>query len=269
MLPAITKTLHKYRLEILLGLVFIGLLAVWLSLTPVGIMGKVWAIASSVCEQNPLHTLSFNGNLLPLCARCTGTFLGAFVSLVYLIPRGRATRAPDLWICIFLGVLAVAFAVDGINSFLATIVPRFSLYVPNNLLRFLTGLGMGMAIGVFLWPVWNETIWNENNEKRVLQGWKPLAELLLCETAAAGLVLSKVEWFYFPVALFSVMMVPVLIAMIYTLLWVVGLKTENQVNCKRDLIRFVELGAICALVQISMFDLLRFLLIGSWQGIQF
>lgn len=263
------KTLHKYWPEILLSLVFVGLLTAWLTLTPAGFMGKLWAIASSVCEQNPLHTLSFNGKLLPLCARCTGTFLGAFVSLTFLITRGRAARAPTLWKCIFLGAFALAFAVDGTNSFLATIAPRFSLYVPNNSLRFLTGMGMGMVIGVILWPVWNETIWNGKNERKVLEGWKALPGLLLCETAAAGMVLIKVEWFYSPVGVLSVIMVPVLITMIYTLLWIVGSKKENQVNCKRELIRYVELGAICALVQISLFDLVRFLLLGSWQGIQF
>jgi len=260
---------RRYWLEILLFVVFGGLLFAWLKLTPPGFFGKIWAMAASVCEQNPFHTLEIGGRLLPLCARCTGTFLGAFISLCYLSAWGRAERAPRLWKCLLLGAFAAAFLLDGVNSTLATFFPKYSLYMPNNSLRFITGMGMGTGVGALIWPIWNDTIWSDLKERPLFEHKLAFPGLLLVETAVTALVLIKIDWLYYPVAVLSSLAAPVLITSIYSLLWIVGLKRENRVNCWKELIRFLELGAICMIVQVGLIDLLRFALLGSWQGIHF
>jgi uncharacterized membrane protein len=263
------NTFHIYRVEILLFLVFGGLLFAWLKLTPPGFLAKIWVIAASVCEQNPAHTLEIGGRLLPLCARCTGTFLGAFVSLCYLSAWGRAERAPKLWKSLILGAFAAAFILDGVNSTLATFFPKYALYIPNNSLRFITGMGMGTAVGVLIWPIWNDTIWSDPQERPLFVHKLAFPGLLLLETAVTAAVLIRIDWLYYPVAVLSSLATPVLITSIYSLLWIVGLKRENRVHCWKELIRFVVLGAICMIVQVGLIDLLRFALLGSWQGIHF
>lgn len=269
MVSARFPALRRYWLEILLFIVFGGLLIVWLEFAPPGFFAKIWAIAASVCEQNPAHTLEFSGRLLPLCARCTGTFLGALVSLSYLFVWGRAERAPRLWKSLLLGVFAAAFVLDGANSTLATFFLKYSLYIPNNTLRFITGMGMGTAVGVLIWPIWNDTVWSGSQERPLFSHRLAFPGLLLLETAVAAVVLIRVDWLYVPTAVFSVLAIPVLITSIYSLLWIVGLKKENQVNCWKELIRFVELGAICMIVQVGLIDLLRYILLGPWQGLNF
>ena len=269
MFTSLRNWLRIYWLESVLLLAFLGLLIAWLDFAPSELAGKILAIAASVCEQNPAHTLEIGGRLLPLCARCTGTFLGAAVSLAYLSAWGRAERAPKLWKSLLLGVFAAAFIVDGVNSTLATFIPKYALYIPNNNLRFITGMGMGTVVGALIWPIWNDTIWSDPKAKPLFAHRLAFPGLLLLETAIAVLVLIKIDWLYYPVAVISSFAVPVLITSIYSLFWIVGLKRENKVHCWKELIRFVELGAICMIVQVGLIDLLRYILLGPWQGLNF
>ena len=52
------------------------LLLVWLYLTPPGLFGKADAIGYSVCHQIDLRSFHIGERQFPLCARCTGQFLG-------------------------------------------------------------------------------------------------------------------------------------------------------------------------------------------------
>jgi len=128
---------------------------------------------------------------------------------------------------------------------------------------------MGTGVGALIWPIWNDTIWSDLKERPLFEHKLAFPGLLLVETAVTALVLIKIDWLYYPVAVLSSLAAPVLITSIYSLLWIVGLKRENRVNCWKELIRFLELGAICMIVQVGLIDLLRFALLGSWQGIHF
>jgi uncharacterized membrane protein len=260
---------RKSRLTVIVGLVFLGLLATWVTITPPGIEGKLWAIGYSVCEQNPTHSLIFNGRVLPLCSRCTGMYLGTFISMIFLLPRGRAMRAPSTAKMIVLGLFALAFIVDGVNSLVATLAPNYALYPPENTLRFITGMGMGLVIGNVILPLWNQTFWADGKDEALLFSWIQFGGLIAVETLAAVLVLTKIEWIYFPAAILSTGMIPVLITMIYTLLGMVVFKRENQVHCWKEAIYAIGIGAIFALIQIGLLDLVRYSLSGTWQGFHF
>jgi len=255
---------RKLRYPLIVGLALLGLFTTWMLSTPSGINNKIWAVAYSVCEQNPVHTLDFNGRLLPLCSRCTGMYLGTFITMLFLLPRGRAKKAPSLAKMILLGLFVLAFVVDGVNSLVATIFPHFALYIPENSLRMITGMGMGTAIGNVILPLWNQTFWAEGKDEVLLSSWARFGALLAAETLAVVLVLSKTAWIYFPTVLLSTGMIPVLITMIYTLLWMVFFKHENQVHNWREAFYFVGIGAICAIVQIGLLDVIRYSLSGTW-----
>jgi uncharacterized membrane protein len=267
---AIPRSQRKIsRLHLAVGLVFLGGLLLWLTMTPVGFAGKLQAVAYAVCEQDPTHTLELGGRLLPLCSRCTGMYLGSLVALACLIGQGKARLAPSKGKSAVLGLFFLAFVADGLNSLVAALWPKVVLYAPNNTLRLITGLGMGMVIANVLLPLWNQTFWAEGSEEPVLHSWRRLLAMILLETVTAFLVLNGWSGLYFPVAILATGMVPVLITMIYTLLLLVILKKENVVHSWQDGWSYVAMGAILALAQIGLFDLLRFSLTGTWQGLHF
>jgi len=254
----------KSRFWIVLALLFAGLSILWLIFTPAGITGKLLAIAYAVCEQNPTHTLSLGGRVLFLCSRCTGMYLGTGVAMAFLTNRKKALQSPSKGKKIVLAALFLAFAVDGINSTAATFFPGHTLYQSSNILRFITGMGMGIVIANVLLPLWNQTFWAQASDEPVLSSWPQLAGLILVETLVSLLVLTGAKELYFPVAILSTVMVPVLLTMVYSLLFMVIFKRENLVRRWNMGIIYIEIGAVCALLQIGLFDLIRFSLTGIW-----
>src|SRR5258708_12595275 len=56
-------------------------LGVWLYNTPPGLLGKADAIAFAICHRLVSHSILMGQEAMPLCARCTGIYLGALVGL--------------------------------------------------------------------------------------------------------------------------------------------------------------------------------------------
>lgn len=130
--------------------------------------GAARRVGYAVCHQLPGHSYWALGMPLPLCARCTGQYLGALVMLVYLaVAGGRWVRRwPTWWGVALSGLLVLAWAVDGVNSYL-DFLGMWHLYAPRNILRLLSGMGEGVALMAFFWPMFAQATWSAVEEKRV------------------------------------------------------------------------------------------------------
>lgn len=259
---------HKRRLVFLLLGLILALLVVWLFLTPEGLAGKLSALGYAFCHQIEEHSLQLGSRVLPLCARCTGMYLGALAGLMVLGRNKRAGAAPDKAKIIVLALFVVFFIADGINSTLYTLFGKTLLYLPSNTLRLFSGLGLGMVIANVLLPIWNNVLWQDYREAPVLDSWAKLGLLLAVEGALGALVQTGWGWLYFPVAILSALTIPLLLTMIYTLLWVMLQKKENSFQNWQECVIYIEAGFLTTLVQIGLFDLLRWSLTGSWAGFQ-
>ena len=117
---------------------------------------------SAVCDQLPTHSYHFAGVVLPLCARCSGLYLGALVTLSFHAwRRPRAIGLPRPWMLVALVLFFFAWAGDGVNSFLSSIPGAPYLYAPSNLLRLVTGTGMGITMGSLVFVMFNSLVWRE------------------------------------------------------------------------------------------------------------
>lgn len=259
----------QYFLLSFLAIIFFIVVAIWLRLTPTGLDGKLWAIAYSVCHQHPEHTLKIDGKLLPLCARCTGTFLGSLAGILFLSGRKERAGYPAVKIRYLLGSLVFFFAVDGINSGLYSLLAGESLYLPTNILRLVSGMGMGLTLAAILVPIWRQTMQSEVNLQPGLYSWRQAVQILTALALLSLLLVFPVPWLYYPVAVFSTLAVPILLTMVYTLLWILVLKKENTLRNSIHRITYITLGCLTAFIQIGLLDLLRYALTQSWTGFQF
>jgi len=247
-----------------LVILLVLVLTTWLVFTPPGVDGKLHAAGYSVCHQQDSHSYSIGGVVLPLCARCTGTFLGLFFSLIYLSTRGKRSGFPSKTRIAVLALFFLFFAVDGINSTLAFIPGLNSLYASSNLLRLISGLLMGIALANLVMVLWNQTLWAESDPSPLLRNWQQLGLLILIGAVFCVLIIADISITYYPVAILSISGIFLVLSMVYSLLWCIILKQENSLHLFRDGLRIFIVGIITAIVQIGGLDLLRYSLSGTW-----
>ncbi len=242
------------------------LTAVWLFLTPSGLLGKADAVGYSVCHRIEERSFHIGGRPVPLCARCSGLFLGAMLGLVFQVVQGRKGNLPPLPVAVFFGLLALAWALDGTNSFLMLTPWDLSLYETQNWTRLVTGTGMGMAISIVLLPSFYQTMFRSWTKKSPVGTWQQVLILLLLAAVLDALILLEIPFVLYPLALISAVGVVVLLTMIYSMVVVLLFKADNTFTHFRELVLPLLGGYIIAMLQIGLIDLVRFWMTGTWSG---
>ena len=102
----------------------------------------------AVCHQAPARTLTASGETLPLCARCSGIYLGALCAVIYLIVRGRlrASTFPRGWTLASLLLPAALTAADVVLFVFRTADPA------GNTRRLFLGSALGCSAALLLAP---------------------------------------------------------------------------------------------------------------------
>lgn len=242
------------------------ILGIWLTYTPEGILGKADAIGYAVCHRIPLRSFFLGDRQIPLCARCSGMYLGAFLGLIYSMQEGHRGGMPNLKISILLGVFFLAFAIDGANSYLQLYPFAEHLYKTENWMRLITGSGMGLGMAAILMPVFNQTLWQDWTDQPILHSWKQIGILVILTGVVDLAVYSQNPLLLFPLALLSSATVLVLLSLIYTIVWVLLCKKENAFQNLNQIPGYLTAGFATALLQIGIMDLGRYLLTGTWAG---
>ena len=261
-------------LRIFIPIAAILVFAVWFSTTPPGLLGKADAIGYAICHRLDERSFHIGERQLPLCARCTGEFYAAGISLLFFaIVSPRKSGMPGWKLGAPLLIFLAAFAVDGTNSFFylfkqtagGTFDQIPNLYVPNNTLRLLTGSGMGIALASILYPAFNQSVWKDADPGRALD-WKKLGILagiiLLVDLA----VLTEHPSILYPIAILSVLGVLALLVMVFSMVWILMMRQENEFTALKQLWMPVLAGTTLAFLMIGAIDLLRFRLTGTWGG---
>jgi uncharacterized membrane protein len=249
-------------------------LAGFLFISPPGLLGKADAIGYAVCHRIDERSFHVFGRQLPLCARCTGEFNAAAVTLIFLgfVSRKRSSL-PLKSILVVLALFFVAFGIDGSNSYLyllKQVYPGFlpqvpNIYIPNNTLRLLTGSGMGVTMASILYPVVNQTIWQEADDRPALT-WKVFGGLLGIVLLFDLGILSEQPVVLYPIAFLSVLGVVALLAMVFSIAWIIIMRQENTFERLKQLWMPVLAGLTLTFLMISVIDLLRLQLTGTWGG---
>lgn len=256
-------------IRVLLILFAVLLLAGWLWYTPPGLFGKADALGYAVCHRITERSFFIDDRQTPLCARCTGMYLGAVLGIVYLRRFGRRAGLPTRGVFLVLGLFLLLFAVDGLNSYLHLFPEAPGLYEPRNLFRLLTGTGVGLGIASVLVPAVNQTLWQEYEDRPVLSGWRELLPLIGLALLLDLAVLSGVSLILLPLALISAFGVVWVLMLVYWMVWVMVTRQENRYANARAAWTPALAGFLTAMLQIAVVDAVRFLWTGTWAGFSF
>jgi uncharacterized membrane protein len=247
-----------------------GIILAWLLNTPPGLLGKADAIGYAVCHQIDLRSFHLGVRSLPLCARCSGMYLGAALTFVYYLARGRgkAGLMPSRPLIAILALFFMAWAVDGVNSYLHFFPGVKGLYEPNNTLRLVTGSLLGILMTTIVYAGFNQTVWREWNPQPALRSLGDLGILVGLIAVLDGIVLSENALILYPLALTSAFSVVFMLTSIYTMIGLLLSKRENRAASWQGVITPALAGIVMAFVQIGLADIVRFWLTGTWGGLQ-
>ena len=108
-------------------------------------MGSIlWHIAGLFCHQLPDRSPQFAGAIFPLCFRCTGLYLSVITGFTFQAMNGGWRRGlPEARCAISISLLIVPLFVDGWANLLG-------VWSSPGWVRALTGVGVGLALPVFL-----------------------------------------------------------------------------------------------------------------------
>jgi uncharacterized membrane protein len=233
--------------------------ALFLESAPHSILDKADRIGFAICHQIPERSYFLAGRQLPLCARCTGTFLGAVIGLAALLirRRGRASNLPPAGVLLILVAFMGLWAADGLNSYLGFIPGAPQLYEPRNWLRLATGMLNGLALAALIFPILNFTLWrNPDPQPAIKNGWEVLA-ILPPAAVAVWLVEAQIDALLYPIALLSTGGVLMLLTSINAMLAAVVLRLEGRARTARHLLLPLGVGLALALLELMLLAALR------------
>lgn len=217
---------------------------------------------AGVCGQIPSHSFIIGGRQLPLCARCTGTYLGALLGFLGLaaLRRWRASGLPPSEVLASLVGFIVLWGIDGLNSFLALFPNAPHLYEPHNLLRFITGILNGLALSIIVYPVFNFLLWKEANTERVIRNFRELGYLLIPAALLVWIVQTRASFLLYPVATLSILGVLAMLTLINIMIVLIVTRRESKAESWRDAFLPLMLGLLAAFLEVSALGLLHFAL---------
>ncbi len=248
---------RRYRWDGPLAVVALLVVAIYLAAPPHGVLEQADHAAFAVCHRIAARSFVFAGRPLPLCARCSGTYLGALAGLAMLIARGRgrAAQLPARRFLIVLGLFLLAWIVDGANSFLTFFPSAPHLYAPQNVLRLATGTLEGLALAAVLLPIFNLSVWADpaaaGAGQRSLETWRDLAWLLVGGALVVALVSSEWRALLYPLALLSEIAILGLIGTANALLVLSLLHREGRAEHWREVAAPLAIGLALAVLELA------------------
>jgi uncharacterized membrane protein len=259
------QTMHRSRLDQLALAAALVIIAGFLLSPPWHPLDKADLIGSSICGRIPDHSFSIGGRQSPLCARCTGTYLGALLGFttMWALRRQRAVEMPPTPLLILAVGFIVVMGVDGINSYLNLFPNAPHLYTPRNWLRLATGMLNGLAMSIIVLPVFNFTLWKRGSPERTIHGFGELGLMMAVAAVIVYVVQLQSAALLYPVALLSTLSVLIMITLVNSMIVLIVIRREAVAETWRDAVLPLALGLVCTLAEITILGLLRYVIIGS------
>lgn len=222
-------------------------------------LNKADLIGYAICHRIPERSFFMAGRQLPLCARCSGTYLGAMLGLtsMWVLGRRRAAGLPPKGIMAVLAAFIFALAVDGLNSYLTFFPNAPHLYEPHNILRLTTGSLNGLALSFIVFPLFNFTLWQKVKPEPVLQNFRELIFVLVADAVIIFAVQSQFDILLYPIAFISSAGVLVMLTLVNTMIVLIVIRRENVASSWEQALPFMLMGGVVTLFEIGAMALFR------------
>lgn len=247
------------RLTIVVVALSLLVIILFIMIPPASVLGKADLVGYGICHRIAERSFVVGGRQLPLCARCTGTFLGAVLgfSVFVLLRRHRASRLPPVPVLGMLIMFTGFWAFDGLNSYMTLIPGAPHLYEPQNWLRLTTGMLNGLTLICLAFPIFNFTIWREPSEERALKNIQELLAILPVVALSVLLIHAELDFLLYPLAILSSLGVLMMLTIINSMIMAVVLGREGYASSLRQALVPLTAGLALAILLLTSMILLR------------
>lgn len=230
--------------------------------------GADW-FGGAICHRITDRSFAINGRQFPLCARCTGMYLGISLAFMVLFVAGRSrwSQLPPLPILLTLVGLIGIMGVDGLNSFAHALPQVPDLYEPRNWLRLVTGIGTGLAMGLFAFPILAQTLWRNDEVRPIVGSWREFGLLVGVAFTAVILLLSNQPTINYVMALISGAGVLLIVTALNAILWMTLLRKDGKARRWRETAVPLSISLLLAIGELSIISFLRLQYFGTITGI--
>jgi uncharacterized membrane protein len=247
------------RLTLVAVALAVLVIVLFIEVPPSTVLGKADVVGYAICHRITERSFILGGRQLPLCARCTGTFLGVILGLVamLLLGRRRASYLPPAGVLGILLIFTGFWAFDGANSYLTFFPGAPHLYEPRNWLRLTTGMFNGLTLISFAFPIFNFTLWREPLKERAIKNVWELAAILPVAAVLIYVVQAEVAWLLYPLAILSTLGVVLMLVLINSIIAAVLLRREAYARTWLQALVPVTVGTAMAILEMTAMVLLR------------
>jgi uncharacterized membrane protein len=263
---------HSHLTTWIVLLAALGIIGTWTFFTQAGLMGKADAVGYAICHRIESRSFQAFGRALPLCARCTGIYLGVVLGIGVFTASGRAraSQLPHWKVAIPLGLFVAVMGVDGLNSYLSLFPGYQPVYEPQNWLRLTTGVFCGLSLISLVWPIFHQSIWEDGGQAtHPIRNLKELGGLMLLAILMIALVLAQNATILLVLGFLSAVGVVSVLTMILTVMFVTILQTFRTYRTWGQLRLPLLAGLTLAIGLIGLIDLARYQFTGTWGGFVF
>lgn len=229
--------------------------------------GADWS-GYALCHRITERSFSINGRQFPLCARCSGMYLGVALVVVVMALAGRMRRAllPPTPLMLLLFTFIIIMGIDGLNSYSHFFPNAPHLYQPRNWLRLLTGMGTGVAMGLILLPALAQTLWRSRQYLPIISTPREMIELLLLAVVTVLLLLSNRSTVLYVLAIISVAGLLFIVTALNTVILLILLRKDGRAMSWKQTVFPLLIGLLITVVQLGIISTVRFNLTGTMTG---
>lgn len=229
--------------------------------------GADWS-GYALCHRITERSFTIAGRQFPLCARCSGMYLGVALVIIVVVLAGRMRRAnlPSYRVMLVLIGFIALMGIDGINSYSHFFPQAPHLYEPQNWLRLLTGMGTGVAMGIILLPALAQSLWRQPQHQPIISSSRELAALLMLALITVLLLLSNQSILLYVLALTSAAGLLFIVTALNTVILLVLFRQDGRATTWPQTVVPLLLGFLIALVELSIISYFRFSLTGTMTG---
>ena len=241
------------------ALAAVAVIAAFILWPPYSFLQKADFIGYAVCHRIDHRSFHMAGRQLPLCVRCTGTYLGVLAGLgsFWLRGRRRSTGFPPVSVLGALVVFWILFGLDGLNSYL-TLLGASHAYAPHHLLRVLTGCLNGVALSILIWPVFNFSLWKNSDSQAVVRNLRELGGIVAAAWIMALIAYTETSFLLYPLAIISAFGVLLMLTLVNSMLVAIIMGQEATALNWRDAALPLVLGLALSMIEIGILDFVRF-----------